>query len=32
MLETGRDRLTTAPPAEWVSPDHAHLRGPSYYQ
>lgn len=32
VLETDRDRLTAAPPAEWVSPDHAHLRGPNYYQ
>ncbi|QEZ48780.1 IS21 family transposase [Cupriavidus oxalaticus] len=32
VLETDRDRLTAAAPAEWVSPDHAHLRGPSYYQ
>ena len=32
VLETDQDRLTAAAPAEWVSPEHAHLRGPSYYQ
>ena len=32
VLETDQDRLTAAVPAEWVSPEHAHLRGPSYYQ
>ena len=32
VLETDRDRLAAAAPTEWTSPDHAHLRGPGYYQ
>ena len=32
VLETDRDRVAAAATTEWTSPDHAHLRGPSYYQ
>jgi transposase len=34
ILANNRDQTSAANPADaaWVSPDHAHLRGPSYYQ
>lgn len=32
ILANNRDRSTQSSAGEWVSPDHAHVRGPSYYQ
>lgn len=34
ILANNRDKveLASASQGEWVSPDHAHVRGPSYYQ
>ncbi len=32
ILKNNRDQSAPAAPAEWISPDHAHLRGPGYYQ
>lgn len=34
ILANNRDKvgLTSTDQGEWVSPDHAHVRGPSYYQ
>jgi transposase len=32
ILANGRDRVPDSTTADWVSPDHAHLRGPGYYQ
>jgi hypothetical protein len=31
ILINNRDRAATVTPADWVSPSHAHVRGPSYY-
>jgi transposase len=32
ILKNNRDQSTPATASDWVSPDHAHLRGPGYYQ
>ncbi|MFM1990841.1 MAG: hypothetical protein RJA99_3798 [Pseudomonadota bacterium] len=32
ILRNNRDRVTDAPGADWVSPEHANLRGPAQYQ
>lgn len=32
ILKNNRDQSTPAPAGDWVSPAHAHLRGPGYYQ
>jgi transposase len=32
ILANNRDRNTQTAAGDWVSPDHAHVRGPSYYQ
>ena len=32
ILANNRDRSTQSRAGEWVSPDHVHVRGPSYYQ
>ena len=32
ILKNGRDQSAPAAADEWVSPEHAHLRGPDYYQ
>ena len=31
ILTNGRDQLTPSTTPEWVSPAHAHVRGPAYY-
>ncbi|AOJ17108.1 IS21 family transposase [Burkholderia vietnamiensis] len=32
ILVNNRDRAAATTPADWISPSHAHVRGPSYYQ
>ena len=32
ILANGRDQVTPGTTPEWTSPDHAHVRGPGYYQ
>lgn len=32
ILKNNRDRTPCATAGDWVSPDHAHVRGPDYYQ
>ena len=32
ILTNNRDQSATATAGEWVSPAHAHVRGPGYYQ
>lgn len=32
ILHTGRDQVQAQTTSDWVSPAHAHLRGPAYYQ
>ena len=32
ILANNRDSHASAPQADWTSPDHAHVRGPNYYQ
>jgi len=32
ILKNNRDQSAPAAAAEWISPDHAHVRGPGYYQ
>lgn len=32
ILANNRDRTRQAAQDDWVSPDHAHVRGPTYYQ
>jgi len=32
ILINNRDRAAVATPADWISPSHAHVRGPGYYQ
>jgi hypothetical protein len=32
ILKNNRDQSVPATAGDWVSPDHAHLRGPGYYQ
>ena len=32
ILTNNRDQSAPATTSEWVSPDHAHVRGPGYYQ
>lgn len=32
ILKNNRDRNTAMVITEWISPDHAHVRGPDYYQ
>ena len=32
ILVNNRDRTPSAAQTDWVSPDHAHVRGPGYYQ
>jgi hypothetical protein len=32
ILANNRDRNTPATATEWVSPNHAYVRGPGYYQ
>lgn len=32
ILKNNRDQSAPVAPSEWISPDHAHLRGSSYYQ
>ncbi|MGW9761478.1 hypothetical protein ACUXSM_008408 [Burkholderia sp. 132550021-2] len=31
-MVNNRDRAAATTPADWISPSHAHVRGPSYYQ
>jgi transposase len=32
ILKNNRDQSAPATASDWVSPDHAHVRGPGYYQ
>ena len=32
ILANGRDQVRVATTPEWTSPEHAHVRGPGYYQ
>lgn len=32
ILANNRDRAQAGAQADWISPDHAHVRGPGYYQ
>ena len=32
ILANGRDQVAAAATPEWISPAHAHVRGPDYYQ
>jgi transposase len=32
ILVNNRDRMVRSDSDEWISPDHAHVRGPRYYQ
>lgn len=32
ILKNNRDQSAPASAGDWISPDHAHLRGPGYYQ
>ena len=32
ILANNRDQSKPAVASDWVSPDHAHVRGPDYYQ
>ena len=32
ILASNRDQISQTTPDDWVSPDHAHVRGPTYYQ
>lgn len=32
ILHTGRDQVCHDPAPDWISPAHAHVRGPAYYQ
>lgn len=32
ILKNNRDQTTPTSTDDWVSPPHAHLRGPGYYQ
>jgi len=32
ILANGRDQVAPTTTAEWTSPEHAHVRGPGYYQ
>ena len=32
ILVNNRDRMARSDSDEWISPDHAHVRGPRYYQ
>jgi transposase len=32
ILVNNRDRMVRSDSDEWISPDHAHVRGPHYYQ
>jgi len=32
ILANGRDHVSAATTPEWTSPQHAHVRGPEYYQ
>ena len=32
ILVNNRDRVSNGTATDWVSPDHAHVRGPDYYQ
>lgn len=32
ILANGRDQIVSSSTAEWTSPEHAHVRGPGYYQ
>ena len=32
ILANNRDQTSITADGDWVSPDHAHVRGPSYYQ
>ncbi len=32
ILRTGRDQQPIVPVNDWISPEHAHVRGSSYYQ
>ena len=32
ILANGRDQVAPGTTPEWTSPDHAHVRGPGYYQ
>jgi transposase len=32
ILANNRDQSTPTATADWINPDHAHLRGPGYYQ
>ena len=32
ILANGRDQVAASTTPEWTSPDHAHVRGPGYYQ
>jgi hypothetical protein len=31
ILVNNRDQTPPAAAGDWVSPDHAHVRGPTYY-
>jgi hypothetical protein len=32
ILANGRDQVLPSATPEWTSPEHAHVRGPGYYQ
>jgi hypothetical protein len=32
ILKSKQDQTVPATAGEWISPDHAHVRGPGYYQ
>lgn len=32
ILKNNRDQSVPVSAGEWISPEHAHLRGPDYYQ
>ena len=32
ILANGRDQIVSSTTTEWTSPEHAHVRGPGYYQ
>jgi len=32
ILANNRDQSTPPTAGDWISPDHAHIRGPNYYQ
>lgn len=32
ILKNNRDQAKPVSASDWVSPEHAHVRGPDYYQ